>query len=41
MRESGAKVLAVEAGKTVLIDGALLFKWAGKLGITVVGIRVD
>jgi DUF1009 family protein len=41
MREVGAKVLAVEAGKTVLIDGELLFKWAGKLGITVVGIRVE
>lgn len=41
MREAGAKVLAVEAGKTVLIDGELLFKWAGKLGICVVGIRVE
>ncbi len=41
MRESGAKVLAVEAGKTVLVDGALLFKWASKLGICVVGIRVE
>jgi DUF1009 family protein len=41
MREAGAKVLAVEAGKTVLIDGALLFKWAGKLGISVAGIRIE
>jgi UDP-2,3-diacylglucosamine hydrolase len=41
MREAGAKVLAVEAGKTVLLDGALLFKWARALGISVVGIRVD
>lgn len=41
MREAGANVLAVEAGKTVLLDGALLFKWAGRLGISVVGIRVE
>lgn len=41
MREAGAAVLAVEAGKTVLLDGALLFKWARKLGICVVGIRVE
>ncbi len=41
MREVGAKVLAVEAGKTLLLDGALLFRWAGKLKITVVGIRID
>ncbi len=37
MREAGATVLAVEAGTTVLLDGALLFKWAGRLGISVVG----
>ena len=41
MREAGAKVLAVEAGKTVLLDGELLFKWAQRLGICVVGIRVE
>ena len=41
MREAGATVLAVEAGKTVLLDGELLFKWARKLGICVVGIRVE
>lgn len=41
MREAGAKVLAVEAGKTVLLDGALLFKWAHTLGICVVGVRVE
>jgi UDP-2,3-diacylglucosamine hydrolase len=37
MREVGARVLAIEAGKTVLLDAALLFKWAGRLGISVVG----
>lgn len=37
MREVGARVLAVEAGKTVLLDAELLFKWAGRLGISVVG----
>ena len=40
MREAGVNVLAVEAGKTVLIDGELLFRWAAKLRICVVGIRV-
>ena len=37
MREAGAKVLAVEAGKTVLLDSALLFSGATKLGFAVVG----
>jgi DUF1009 family protein len=37
MREAGAKVLAVEAGKTVLLDAELLFKWADRLGLSVVG----
>lgn len=37
MREAGAAVLAVEAGQTVLLDAALLFKWAGRLGLSVVG----
>jgi len=41
MREAGAAVLAIEAGKTVLLDGEVLFKWAGRLGICVVGIRVE
>jgi DUF1009 family protein len=38
MREAGAKVLAVEAGKTVLLDAELLFSGAAKLGFTVVGL---
>lgn len=37
MREAGASVLAVEAGKTVLLDAELLFKWATRLGVSVVG----
>ncbi|MEW6432725.1 MAG: UDP-2,3-diacylglucosamine diphosphatase LpxI [Myxococcota bacterium] len=37
MREAGAKVLAVEAGRTVLLDAELLFKWADRLGLSVVG----
>lgn len=38
MREAGARVLAVEAGKTVLLDAALLFRDAEKLKLTVVGV---
>jgi len=37
MREAGAKVLAVESGKTVLLDAQLLFSDAAKLGFSVVG----
>ena len=37
MREAGAKVLAVEAGKTVLLDAQLLFTDAAKLGFSVEG----
>ncbi len=37
MREAGATVLAVEAGKTVLLDAELLFTDAAKLGFSVVG----
>lgn len=36
MREAGAKVLALEAGKTVLLDAQLLFRDAAALGISVV-----
>ena len=39
MREAGAKVLAVEAGKTVLLDASLLFSGAAKLGFGVIGFR--
>jgi len=37
MREAGAKVLAVEAGKTVLLDAQLLFSDAAKLGFSIIG----
>jgi len=39
MREVGASVLAIEAGRTVVIDADLLFKWADRLGISVVGVQ--
>ncbi len=38
MREVGARVLAIEAGKTVLLDASVLFKWANRLDISVVGV---
>lgn len=37
MREVGAAALVVEAGKTVLLDKEQLFKWAGRLRISVLG----
>jgi DUF1009 family protein len=39
MHECGARVLAVEAGKSVVLDAVPLVEHAGKLGITVVGVR--
>ena len=38
MREAGAKVLALEAGKTVLLDSQLLFRDAAALGISIVSL---
>ncbi|HYO51579.1 LpxI family protein [Archangium sp.] len=38
MKEVGAKVLALEAGKSVLLDAPELFKGADKASITLVGI---
>jgi hypothetical protein len=38
MREVGAQVLALEAGRTVLLDAPQLFKEAEAQGITVVGV---
>ncbi len=38
MKEVGAKVLALEAGRTVLLDAPSLFEGAEKLGITVIGV---
>jgi DUF1009 family protein len=40
MRETGAAVLAIEAGKTVLLDAALLAKWADRLDISIVGVTM-
>ena len=38
MQEVGAKVLALEAGKTVLLDAPELFRRAEQMGITLVGV---
>jgi DUF1009 family protein len=38
MREVGARVLAVEAGRTVLLDAPQLFRLADRLGISVLGM---
>ena len=38
MREVSAKVLAVEAGRTILLDAEALFAAAGRLAISVVGV---
>lgn len=39
MREAGARVLAVEAGKTVLLDAQLLFTDAARLSVSVIGVN--
>ncbi len=39
MEEGGAKVLALEAGRTVILDGDELFRKAARAGISVVGVR--
>lgn len=39
MREVGARALALEAGETVLLDAEGLFKWAGRLDISVLAYR--
>ncbi len=38
MQEVGARVLALEAGRTVLLDASALFSGAEKAGITVIGV---
>jgi DUF1009 family protein len=38
MREVGAAVLAIEAGKTVVLDAEVLFSWADRLRISIVGV---
>ncbi len=39
MREIGARVLAVEAGRTIILDAEELFRTAASQGISVVGVR--
>ena len=39
MREVGARVLAVEAGATVVLDAQLVFTWARAYGISLVAAR--
>ena len=40
MDEVGARVLAVEAGRTLLLDPAELLREAGRRGVAVVGVPV-
>ncbi|MBI3184947.1 MAG: UDP-2,3-diacylglucosamine diphosphatase LpxI [Myxococcales bacterium] len=39
MREAGARVLAVEAGTTILLDGEALIEGASRLGISLFGLH--
>ena len=39
MKEVGAQVLALEVGKTVLLDAPELLRKADALGISLVGVR--
>lgn len=39
LREAGGKVLALEAGRTVLLDAPALFRDAAEAGISLVGVR--
>lgn len=41
MREAGARVLAVEAGRSVLLDAEALLRDAQRLQISLVGVRVE
>lgn len=41
MREAGARVLAVEAGRSVILDSEALVRDAQRLQISVVGVRVE
>ncbi|MFT3838500.1 MAG: UDP-2,3-diacylglucosamine diphosphatase LpxI [Myxococcaceae bacterium] len=40
MREAGAKVLAVDAGHSLMLDSDVIFRHASKLGISVVGVKM-
>jgi len=39
VQESGGGILAIEAGKTLILDQEKLVKWANKEKISIVGIR--
>ena len=41
MREAGVRVLAIEAGMTILLDEAEVIKLADKLGICIVSIKAE
>jgi UDP-2,3-diacylglucosamine hydrolase len=38
MREAGAKVLAIHSGKSIVLDGTLLFDWANRLQLSIVAV---
>jgi len=40
MREVGARVLAVDAGHSLMLDADVIFRHAQRLGISVVGVRM-
>jgi DUF1009 family protein len=40
MREAGAKVLAVDAGHSLMLDSSVIFRHAAQLGISVVGVKM-
>lgn len=41
MRESGARVLAIESGMTIILDEAEVVRLADKLGITIVSLKAE
>jgi DUF1009 family protein len=41
MREVGAKVLALDAGQSLMLDAEVLFRHADRLGISVVGLKMS
>lgn len=41
MREAGARVLAVDAGHSLMLDSDVIFRHASKLGISVVGVKMS
>jgi hypothetical protein len=41
MREAGGRVLALEAGMTILLDEPQVIELADKLGIAIVSINAD